>query len=54
VAAISAIVFVRDKKPAAEIIKLADQYDIPILATKLSMFDACGILFANGIKGVSR
>lgn len=54
VAAISAIVFVRDKRPTAEIIKLADQYNIPILATKLSMFDACGILYANGIKGVSR
>jgi predicted transcriptional regulator len=54
VAATSAIVFVRDKKPTAETIKLADQYNIPVLATKLSMFDACGILFANGIKGVSR
>jgi predicted transcriptional regulator len=54
VAATSAIIFVRDKKPTAEITKLADQYNIPVLATKLSMFDACGILFANGIKGVSR
>jgi predicted transcriptional regulator len=54
VAATSAIVFVRDKKPNAETIKLAEQYNIPILATKLSMFDACGILFANGVKGVSR
>ncbi len=54
VAAIGAIVFVRDKRPAAEIIELADQYNIPILATKLSMFDACGILYNNGIKGVSR
>jgi predicted transcriptional regulator len=54
VAATSAIVFVRDKKPNAETIKLAEQYNIPILATRLSMFDACGILFANGVKGVSR
>lgn len=54
VAAISAIVFVRDKRPTAEIIELADQYNIPILATELSMFDACGVLYANGIKGVSR
>lgn len=54
VAATSAIVFVRDKKPTAETIRLADQYNMPILATKLSMFDACGILYANGIKGVSR
>jgi hypothetical protein len=54
VAATSAIVFVRDKKPNAETIELASQYNIPILATKLSMFDACGILFTNGVKGVSR
>ena len=54
VAATSAIVFVRDKKPNAETIKLAEQYNIPLLATRLSMFDACGILFANGVKGISR
>ena len=54
VAATSAVIFVRDKKPSAEIIQLADQYNMPVLATKMSMFDACGILFANGIKGVSR
>ena len=53
VAASSAIVFVRGKKPSGEIIKLAEQYEIPILATELSMFDACGILFSRGMKGVS-
>ncbi|MGD2090398.1 MAG: transcriptional regulator [Candidatus Aminicenantes bacterium] len=53
VAATSAIVFVRGKNPNAETIKLAEQYNIPILATKVSMFDACGILFANGVKGIS-
>lgn len=54
VAATSAIVFVRGKEPNSETIKLAEQYNIPILTTRLSMFDACGILFANGVKGVSR
>ena len=54
VAATSAVVFVRDKKPNADTIELANQYNIPLLATKVSMFDACGILFANGVKGVSR
>lgn len=54
VAACSAIVFVRDKKPSPETIELANQYNIPILATKLSMFDACGILFSHGVKGVNR
>lgn len=54
VAGTSAVVFVRDRRPNAETIELANQYHIPILATKLSMFDACGILFVNGVKGVSR
>lgn len=54
VAATSAVVFVRDKKPNADTIELANRYNIPLLATKVSMFDACGILFANGVKGVSR
>lgn len=53
VAAIGAIVFVRGKKPNADAIKLAEYYSIPILTTDLSMFDACGMLYANGIKGVS-
>jgi predicted transcriptional regulator len=53
VAATSAIVFVRGKKPTDQTVKLAEQYHIPVLTTKLSMFDACGILFAKGVKGVS-
>ena len=53
IAASSAIVFVRGKKPPETAIKLAVEYQIPILATELSMFDACGILFSNGLKGVS-
>jgi hypothetical protein len=52
IAAISAIIFVRGKKPPAATFKLAQQYEIPVLSTSLSMFDACGILYANGIKGV--
>jgi predicted transcriptional regulator len=52
VAATSAIVFVRGKKPKAETIKLANHYRIPILTSKISMFDACGILFTHGVKGV--
>lgn len=53
VAASCAVVFVRGKKPIPDTIKLAGQYNIPLLTTDLSMFDACGVLFANGIKGVS-
>jgi len=52
VALSSAILFVRKKTPNNDIIKLAQQYQIPILTTHLSMFEACGILYSNGIKGV--
>ncbi len=52
IAGIRAVIFVRGKIPAASTFELAQQYKIPILASELSMFDACGILFANGIKGV--
>lgn len=53
IAGIAAIVFVRGKNPSAETIELAKQCDIPIVATKLKMFEACGILYANGIKCAS-
>ena len=53
VAAVGAIIFVRGKKPNADTIKLAEHYNIPLLTTDISMFDACGMLFVKGIKGVS-
>ena len=45
------IVFVRGKRPSEEIIRLAEQLDITILATELPMFPACGILYSNGLSG---
>jgi hypothetical protein len=52
IARISAVVFVRDKKPNRETSRLAYEYQIPTASTRLSMFDACGILFSKGIKGI--
>lgn len=52
IAASCAIVFVRNKNPNDDTINLAAEYRIPLLVTDLPMFDACGILFANGLKGV--
>jgi hypothetical protein len=52
IAGVGAIVFVRGKNPSPETIELAQQCNITLLATKLKMFEACGILYANGIKGV--
>lgn len=47
-----AIVFVRNKKPSADIVALAKQEDIPLLVTPLSMFVSCGRLYEGGLTGV--
>ncbi len=39
------IVFVRGKSPTAEIIELAKEHHIAVLATKLRMYEACGRLY---------
>lgn len=53
IAGVSAIVFVRGKKPPADTIELATRCNICLLATKLSMFESCGLLFSHGLRGVS-
>lgn len=47
------IVFVRDKKPSAEIITLAEENGIVLMTTALRMYDACGILYQNGLQGAA-
>ena len=48
------IVFVRDKKPSEEMLELAKESGIVILATSKRMFEACGLLYTGGLapKGV--
>lgn len=53
IAGICVVIFVRGKKPLADTIDLARSCGITILATNLSMFDACGVLYSNGLKGVT-
>jgi len=50
---VRAICFVRDKKPDAEVIKLAESKSIPLLLTTLPMFESCGRLYKNGLIGCS-
>jgi len=50
---ISAICFVRGKKPAKATIKLAEDKKIPLLYTKLLMYNSCGKLYTNGLSGCS-
>jgi len=45
------IVYVRGKKPNAESIRLAKEKNIPLLATELLMYEACGRLYVAGLKG---
>lgn len=47
------IVFVRGKKPDLGTIELAKIKKIPLLATKLPMYEACGRLYKSGLKGCS-
>jgi len=53
IAGICAVIFVRGKQPSTGTVELSKDCGIALLTTSLSMFDSCGILYANGIKGVT-
>jgi len=48
---LSAIIFVRGKRPAPDAVKLAEEKKIPLLATRYIMFESCGRLYAAGMIG---
>lgn len=48
---IAAVCFVRGKNPQTETITLAKEKQIPLLVTRLSMFESCGRLYTEGIRG---
>ena len=43
------IVFVRNKKPSEEMLELAKDSGIVLLATEKRMFEACGLLYSGGL-----
>lgn len=45
------IVFVRSKMPNDEMIELAKESEIVLLATSKRLYEACGILYSNGLIG---
>lgn len=45
------IVLVRSKLPTPEMIELAKESGIVLLSSKRRMYDACGILYTNGLVG---
>ena len=50
-AGVNVICFVRGKKPREEIVTLAKEKEIILIATKISMFESCGKLYNNGLIG---
>jgi predicted transcriptional regulator len=52
IAGVVAIVFVRGKQPASEVIKIAQDQGMPIFSTPCSMFVCCGRLHARGLAGL--
>jgi len=53
-AAIEMIVFIQNKRPDIQTIKLAEEKHIPLLVTAFSMFDACGRLYEKGLRSLAR
>ena len=45
------IVFVRGKRPSDDVISLARESGIVVLASEMRMYTACGILYENGLHG---
>ena len=43
------VVFVRSKRPTLEMIEIAEESGIVLLATGKRMYEACGTLFSNGL-----
>ncbi|MBQ9865294.1 MAG: hypothetical protein IJM33_08165 [Bacteroidales bacterium] len=49
-ATLDIVVFVRNKKPTEDMIELAEDNDMVLIATSYSMFKTCGLLFNAGIE----
>ena len=49
IAGIQAIIFVRGKYPPQKTIDLAIKKNIPLLASKYTMFETCGQIYAAGL-----
>jgi hypothetical protein len=50
---VRAVCFVRGKRPTDEIVKLAQERKIALLAVDLPLYEACGKLYAKGLMGCS-
>ncbi|MBR1708700.1 MAG: hypothetical protein IJ719_07730 [Clostridia bacterium] len=46
------LVFARGKIPTADILEGAEELGLVVIATKLTAFSACGVLYEKGLRGV--
>jgi predicted transcriptional regulator len=53
VAEVKALVYIRGKRPTAEALRLAAEKGIPVLASGMTMYEACGRLYARGLKSAA-
>lgn len=49
---LSAIVFVRNKKPGPDIIKLASENNMVVMTTRYTLYIASGMLYSSGLEGI--
>lgn len=49
---LAGVIIVRGKEPLPETIERAKEERIPLLGTKLFLFNACGRLYERGLKGI--
>jgi predicted transcriptional regulator len=47
----NSIIFVRNKRPSEDVLKIAREMDILIMSTEHILFECCGILYKHGLKG---
>ncbi len=47
---VMAVILVRGKQPPAKLIEYARQLQIPLVTTKRTMFETCGLMYANGVR----
>ena len=45
-----AIIFVRGKRPQQALIDYAQRLEIPVISTRKTMFETCGLLYENGVR----
>ena len=47
------VVFVRSKQPTPDMLALAEECGIVVMTSKKRMYEACGLLYSNGLNNLS-